>query len=53
MARSRLIAGEYDILGGQELDNDTNNFERFLLGHTALKLIMRDAFFWYRLRFSS
>ena len=36
VARSGFIAGENDSLGGREQENKTNNFVRFLLGHTVL-----------------
>ena len=35
LARSRLIAGENDSLGGRESENETDNFSRFLLGCTV------------------
>ena len=40
LARSRLIAGENDSLGGQEPEKETNNFGRCLLGCADLNWIM-------------
>ena len=36
-----LMAMENDSFGGQEPDNETDNFGRFLQGCTALNLMMK------------
>ena len=40
LARSVLVAGENDSLGGLELENEINNFCHFLLGCATLNWIL-------------
>ena len=41
LARSVLIAGGNDILGGRELDNETENIGRCALCYAALNWMMK------------
>ena len=53
LARSGLIAGENDSLGGQEPENKTDNFGSLLLVRAALNWIMTAEVVGLVLQFSS